>query len=196
MPPGTPLQRDAIVAAARDLIAAGGLESLSLRRLATKLGVTAPALYAHVHDKKDLLRAVAEVELGTLVERYAETAGDAPLARIRAHAHAYVGYSRSNPELFGVLFLFPPELSQSDLPDVVKLPAATRAFASAAEAVADAIAEGSIVTDDPLLVTLTLWAGAHGVATVLALGFGLPTELEDAMVDEMVDRLLAGFAPR
>jgi AcrR family transcriptional regulator len=196
MPPGTPLQRDAIVAAARDLIAAGGLDSLSLRRLATKLGVTAPALYAHVEDKRDLLRAVAEVELGELVERYAETADEAPIARIRAHAHAYVGYSRRNPELFSVLFLFPPELSASDLPEEVQLPAATRAFGSAAEAVADAIAEGSIVTDDPLLVTLTLWAGAHGVATVLGLGFGLPAELEDAMVDEMVDRLLAGYAPR
>ena len=54
------LHREAIVAAARELIVADGLEALSLRRLAARLGVTAPALYAHVRDKQDLLRAVAE----------------------------------------------------------------------------------------------------------------------------------------
>ena len=54
------LHREAIIAAARELIVADGLEALSLRRLAARLGVTAPALYAHVRDKQDLLRAVAQ----------------------------------------------------------------------------------------------------------------------------------------
>jgi hypothetical protein len=34
------------------------------------------------------------------------------------------------------------------------------------------------------------------VATVLQLGFGLPAELEERMIDEVTDRLLAGYAPR
>ena len=38
------LQREAIVAAARELVSTKGLEALSLRRLAANLGVTAPAL--------------------------------------------------------------------------------------------------------------------------------------------------------
>ena len=58
-----PLQRETIVEAARDLIITDGLEALSLRRLAGQLGVTAPALYAHVRDKQDLLRALAEVRV-------------------------------------------------------------------------------------------------------------------------------------
>mgnify|MGYP000523519977 CR=1 FL=1 len=58
-----------------------------------------------------------------------------------------------------------------------------------------AIAAGAIASDDPLLVALTLWSGTHGVATVLQLGFGLPPELEDAMIDEVTDRLLAGYRP-
>lgn len=189
-----PLQREAIIDAARDLIVTGGLEALSLRRLAAQLGVTAPALYAHVRDKKDLLRAVAEGEFARLVASYDGAPGD-PIERIRYHGKAYVAYAREHPELFQVMFLFPPELSPADLPDDVKLPAATAAFNSAASAVDDAIATGAIRTDDPLLVTLTLWAAVHGVATVLQLGFGLPTELEDAMVDEVTNRILAGYRP-
>jgi len=187
-----PLQRDAIVDAARDLVVTGGLDALSLRRLAAQLGVTAPALYAHVRDKKDLLRAVAEGEFDRLVAAYDGAPSD-PIDRIRYHGRAYVAYARENPELFQVMFLFPPELSSADLPDDMKLPAATQAFASAASAVHDAIASGDIKTDDPLLCTLTLWAAVHGVASVLQLGFGLPTELEDAMVDEVTNRILAGY---
>lgn len=190
-----PLQREAIVAAARDLIITGGLEALSLRRLAAQLGVTAPALYAHVRDKQDLLRSVAEGEFERLLASYADARDLDPLARIRFHGRAYVAYSRQNPELFRVMFLFPPELSPADVPAGVHLPAATVAFASAASAVDDAIAQGLIVTDDPLLVTLSLWAAVHGVATVLQLGFGLPPELEDAMIDEVTDKMLAGYRP-
>ena len=38
-----------------------------------------------------------------------------------------------------------------------------------------------------------LWSTVHGVATVLQLGFGLSRDLEDALVDEVIDRVLAGY---
>lgn len=181
------------MAAARSLIVADGLEALSLRRLAGHLGVTAPALYAHVRDKQDLLRALAEVEFDALVARFDDVTDPDPVARIKGHGRAYVRHARENPELFRVMFLFPPELSPASVPPGVELPGATRAFQVAAEAVEQAIAAGAIVSDDPLLVALTLWSGTHGVATVLQLGFGLPPDLEDAMIDEITDRLLAGY---
>ena len=190
-----PLQRDAIVAAARSLITTDGLEALSLRKLAAELGVTAPALYAHVRDKQDLLRALAEGEFDALVARFDAVDDADPIARIKGHGRAYVQHARENPELFRVMFLFPPELAPASVPADVELPGATRAFEAAAAAVEDAIATGAIAADDPLLVALTLWSGTHGVANVLQLGFGLPPELEDAMIDEVTDRLLAGYRP-
>jgi AcrR family transcriptional regulator len=190
-----PLQRDAIIAEARALIVADGLEQLSLRRLAARLGVTAPALYAHVRDKQDLLRALAEGEFDALVARFEEVADADPIERIKAHHRIYVRSARDNPELFRVMFLFPPDLAPASVPDGVELPGATRAFEVAAGAVDEAVAAGSLVADDALLVALTLWSGSHGVATVLQLGFGLPTELEDALIDEVADRLLAGYRP-
>ena len=63
------------------------------------------------------------------------------------------------------------------------------------ETVEAALGSGELVADDPLLLALTLWSGAHGVATVLQLGFDLPPELEDAMVDDITDRIIAGYRP-
>ena len=188
-----PLQREAIITAARELIIAGGLEALSLRRLAARLGVTAPALYAHVKGKSDLLRSLAEAEFDRLVTRFDAVTDADPVARIRGQARAYIAYARENPELFRVMFLFPPDLGTVDVSADVELPGATRAFNTAATAVMEAVASGAIVTDDALLLALTLWSGAHGVATVLQLGFDLPPELEDSLIDEITERILAGY---
>jgi TetR/AcrR family transcriptional regulator, tetracycline repressor protein len=57
------LTREAIVARALELGGAEGLEAVSLRRLASDLGVTPMALYRHVRDKQDLLNAMMEVVL-------------------------------------------------------------------------------------------------------------------------------------
>ncbi len=190
-----PLQREAIIEAGRQLVVTGGLEALSLRRLASQLGVTAPALYAHVRDKQDLLRAIAEIEFDRLVARFDAVSATDPVERIRAHGRAYVEHAREQPELFRVMFLFPPEAIPADVPDDAKLPGATKAFAAAAGTVEAALESGALVADDPLLLALTLWSGAHGVATVLQLGFDLPPELEDAMVDDITDRIIAGYRP-
>ncbi|BAK67936.1 TetR family transcriptional regulator [Sphingobium sp. SYK-6] len=53
------LTRDQIVAEAFRLLQEEGLESLSMRRLAARLDVQAPALYWHVADKAELLGLMA-----------------------------------------------------------------------------------------------------------------------------------------
>ena len=191
-----PLSREAIVAEARAMVQAGGLEALSLRRLATRLGVTAPALYAHVSSKRDLVRAVAEVEFDHLLARFDKIDTTDPLERIRAQSRAYVDHARENPELFQVMFVFPPDLGAAPLPEGVELPAATRAFTTALAAVEEAMDEGVIERADPVLVALTLWTANHGVAMALLLGLALPGDLEDALVDEVTGRLVLGWARR
>lgn len=187
------LTRQLVVDSARDIIVAGGLEALSLRGLAGQLGVTAPALYAHVRDKRDILQAIAEAEFAVLVARFRAVATADPVERIKGQNRAYVEHACDRPQLFRVMFLFAPEVPRADPPDGFTLAASTEAFTTAAAAVGDAIAVGVIVADDPLLVTLALWAGVHGVAMILQLELGLPHALEDALVDEVTDRILAGY---
>jgi len=54
------LDRDRLVAAAFALLEEDGLEGLSMRPLASRLGVQAPALYWHVADKSELLGLMAK----------------------------------------------------------------------------------------------------------------------------------------
>lgn len=188
-----PLRREAIIDAARTLIRKEGAEALSLRRLATHLGVTAPALYAHIQGKRDLLRAVAAAEFERLIERMESISDPDPLARLAAYSHAYVDQARDDPELFRVLFLFAPAIGAATLPEEVELPAATRAFAIPLAAVEEAMASGAIEGADPLVVALTLWTSTHGVAVSLQLGVDLPADVERQVVDETISRIIRGW---
>ncbi|MET8653942.1 MULTISPECIES: TetR/AcrR family transcriptional regulator [Nocardia] len=65
--PRTPLlSRDRIVAAALELADTEGLDAVSIRRLATALGVRGPSLYNHVATKDELLDAMVDTVLGTV----------------------------------------------------------------------------------------------------------------------------------
>jgi AcrR family transcriptional regulator len=192
------LRRAAIVEEARALISRDGLDALTLRRLAEQFSVSAPALYAHFHDKEDLLRAVAERQFDELMARYRDIDAAAdparPLDRVRAQCRNYVRLSQQDPELFRVMFLFPPDFGGVlAVPEGSELPAATRAFQAALGALEDAIAAGHLDAQDPLPVALTLWAGVHGVANILLLGLGLTPEAEDELVAEVSGRILRGY---
>lgn len=166
----TPLRREEIVDAARKMLADTDLESLSLRRLASSLGVTAPALYAHVEHKGDLLTAVAEQGFQELVEAFDSVEAADSMERLRAYGRAYVELAISDPGLFKVMFVFRPDPIPVPGADN-ELAAATTAFAMPALAIAEATESGEIHPDrDPLLTAMTLWTTTHGLATVLLLG--------------------------
>src|ERR687890_61871 len=59
-PARAPVTRAAIVAAAMDLLNEGGLELVSFRRIAARLQVSAPTLYWHVENKRQLMDLMAE----------------------------------------------------------------------------------------------------------------------------------------
>ncbi len=59
--PREPVSRDRAVRVAVDLADAGGLESLSMRRLAQALGVEAMSLYYHVKNKDDLIDGMVDL---------------------------------------------------------------------------------------------------------------------------------------
>jgi TetR/AcrR family tetracycline transcriptional repressor len=54
------VSRESVVHAALALLAEGGLESVSFRRIAKALGVSGPTLYWHVENKRQLMDLMAE----------------------------------------------------------------------------------------------------------------------------------------
>lgn len=186
------LTRESVVEATREMIIRSGLEALSLRKVAAELGVTAPALYAHFKGKLDLLQAVAEVEFQRLIRAFSEARREDPIDTIRAQSFAYVNYARENPQLFQAMFLFRPELTAEPRGD--ELPLATTAFNAGLEPVVAAIEAGILKDRDPLLIGLTIWTAAHGVATVILHGPDLGRAAEDALTSSVIDSVIEGLS--
>jgi AcrR family transcriptional regulator len=187
-----PLTRAAVIDATRALIATEGLEAVSLRKLAAGLGVTAPALYAHVTGKRDLLRGVAELEFAELITAFRQIDATDPIARLRSQSRVYIERALAEPGLFRVMFLFPPDLPLSDATGH-ELPLATMSFQLALEAVQAAMDSGALRPGDPTLAALTLFMATHGVADVLLLGFGFDDATRALLIDTAIDTVLAGL---
>jgi AcrR family transcriptional regulator len=62
------LSRDEIVGAAVALVERGGADALTMKALGAALGADPSAVYRHVEDKHELLRAVGDQLLGDVVE--------------------------------------------------------------------------------------------------------------------------------
>src|SRR5580692_2135605 len=75
--PAIPLDRKIILGHAFSILNELGLEGLTLRRLAARLGVQAPAIYWHFKNKRELLD-----EMGTQVFREALQEAPAPHAEL------------------------------------------------------------------------------------------------------------------
>jgi TetR/AcrR family transcriptional regulator, tetracycline repressor protein len=72
------LTKTAIVQAALDLLDEAGMDGLTVRALASRLGVQAPALYWHVRGKRDLLDEMATLIWRQIGDVMAALPGDLP----------------------------------------------------------------------------------------------------------------------
>jgi AcrR family transcriptional regulator len=62
-----PLSRESIVAAAIEIADTDGLEAVSIRRLATKLGARPMSLYSHIERKGDLIDLMVDEVMGLAI---------------------------------------------------------------------------------------------------------------------------------
>jgi AcrR family transcriptional regulator len=99
--------RHALVAAAVALIEEQGLEAVSVRALARRLGVSPGAPFRHFPSRTALLTAVAEEAQDRLMEAVALAQGQAPAADpldvFRAIGEGFLRWAFSNPTHFQVI---------------------------------------------------------------------------------------------
>jgi AcrR family transcriptional regulator len=149
---------DEIVAAAIAVIdESDDPASLTLRGVARRAGVTAPAIYAHFPDLGaviDGLLAASFDELQSAVQ--AGRDGQAsPAAALIAAGYAYVGFAWHHPGRYRLMFA-----AGGYAPDAVDT------FTLVEEAIASCAEAGVSASDDPHVDTWLLWAALHGVATL------------------------------
>src|SRR6186997_1557994 len=98
--------RRALLDAAFKLVRKEGLEALTLREVARKVGVTHAAPYHHFESREVLLDVMADEAFEALdVAMVAAIAGlDAPTERLLAVGRAYIDHARAHPEHTEVMF--------------------------------------------------------------------------------------------
>jgi len=189
MRPG--LTRSSIVDAARDLLVAEGLDAVSLRRIASHLGVTAPALYAYVTDKRDLLRAIAAMEVGKLLREFDAVDAHNPTDRLDELAQRYMQFARSNSEVFRAIFLTRPELTAEAFEGEPAL--ATKILDRVTDTMRAALDGRAESENDVVLASLTLWSSVHGAVVMLMAGPRLHPDDEEQLVATVTGAALRGL---
>lgn len=158
--------RAAILAAAVELLAEEGQDAFSLRAVAARCGMTAPAMYRHFLDREALLaaaRAAARHRVARGLLRAARP-GDAPIAALRRTGEAYLRIADRQPHLYRALFLSAPDGPRPDPGTAAAMP--ENGFGVLVERVRAAQAAGLRSREDAVGVALTLWAAVHGLAAL------------------------------
>ena len=169
-----------IVTTARDLAEAEGWDSVTTRRLADRIEYSQPVLYSHFKGKDAIMAAVAVegfAEIAALLRAARTEASTAPAA-LAAVVSAYVDFAERHPALYDAMFVHTVDL-QFARPET---PAALgEAFGAIREAVRPFIGDG----DDLDVPTEVLWAGLHGLVTLMR-GGRLPRETHERRVALLV----------
>lgn len=157
---------DACVAEALEIIAQRGLEALSLREVARRVGVSHQAPYRHYPTRDHLLaevmrrcfREFADVLRGR--ERF-----DAPLDNMHGLGRAYLRFAVEQPLKYRLMFGTP-------WPDAADHPELVRDARCAFDVLRCALRElfeasGEVEEDRVALDAMFVWSSMHGLATIL-----------------------------
>ena len=143
-----------ILDAARELLVDGGIEAVTMRRIADRVGIKPPSLYKHFRDKRALEVLLIADTLAGLAETL-EAAGPA----LEDVARAYRGFALENPQRYRLATERP--LPRDDLPPGLEARAAAPILAA---------------LGDPELARAA-WAFAHGMV-VLELAARFPGDAD------------------
>jgi AcrR family transcriptional regulator len=155
---GDSLRTDLLDAAA-DLIGSHGeMESVSLRAVARRAGVSPTAVYRHFDDHVELLHEAVDHCWSTFYEqlRTAHDSSDDPYIAFRNMGDAYIAYALAHPGQYRVLFSAKVDLGDGDAPGGLA------AFQLLVDAVSKMLAMGSDGRD-PFFVAVQVHTWIHGI---------------------------------
>jgi len=172
-----------LIDAAAQLIAEQGVDALTLREVAQRVGVSRMAPYRHFDDKSALLAAVAQEGLRKLTSYlmtvHEQTAAE-PIDKLRAMGVAYVRYATAHPAYYRVMFgpFFDdkqayPELYQD----------ATACFNVLVQMLVTCQQTGPVRLSEPVQLAQIVWAQVHGLSMLLI--DGQLAAMGSAPVDEL-----------
>ncbi len=188
--------RTALLTEAASMIAAGGVASVTMRALATRLGVSRAAAYRHFEDKNALLVAVAAAGFDRLNRRLQALDAGAPrsgIERFRRMGEAYVHFALENPAHYRLMY-GKEALARGNLPELEE----------PANALLDQLIatirlhqrSGTIKRQDPRTLAYVAWSAVHGLASLVIEGQMQATDNIEGLIRQTTRTLLDGMRAR
>lgn len=159
--------REACLAEALAIIDAEGVEHLSLREVARRLGVSHQAPYKHFPSRDHILAEIVTRAFDSFA-RHLDTRPrrDDPHEDLAAMGRAYLDYARAHPLQYRLMF-------GDLLPDLKKHPDMMRQAKHAFALLSDGVRRVTALAADPRTETdvaldaLFVWSSVHGLARIL-----------------------------
>jgi len=188
--------RQEILDAATELFVRDGYENVSMRRIADKIEYSPTTIYIYFKDKAELLDQVCKETFSRLVLRLSkimEQPGD-PVERLKRGLVAYIEFGLENSHQYRATFMMPfPEgfdhekYHREDSPGM-------QAFAFLIRGIGDCVKAGKVKALNVELAAQTLWAGVHGITSLLITHQTFPWVGREKVIHSTVDTLVAGLA--
>ena len=203
------LSRESIVAAALDVLDEQGIDGVTVRAVAARLDVKAPALYWHVRNKQELLD-----EMGTEIQRRVNAAADLGRVTGRSRREYLAGYARAlrteylahrdGARTFSGTRLASPEVLRAQEPWFESWTAAGLDLADAIDAgeVVTAFVVGFVIEEqerrqsDDARYSLATRDAALGAGAPLAMAAGHARRGAEERFERQLDLVLAGLDAR
>lgn len=164
-------QRDAIVAAARRIVATDGTAAVTMRRVADAIDYSPASLYAHFANREALLAALCAEGMHALratLDAAAATLATEPRTRLVALGEAYVAFALERPQTYRLMFMQNETLTKA----VFETAASSgddgaRALALFTACFEELIGAGVLPrTADPASLCEASWTAVHGIASL------------------------------
>ena len=161
--------RELIVDVARELFVARGVEAVTMREIAKRIGYSATSIYLHFADKDAVLRAICDTDflaLATSLKNILQIAN--PIERLHAMGRGYAAFALTHPNHYRMMFMTERTPCDPAASSLQQNNAEQDAYFQLKSVVSDVYAAGCFRADlhDADLIAQTIWAGMHGVCAL------------------------------
>lgn len=164
-------RREEILDAAQSLFAQKGVHAVSTRQIAEIAGISQPALYAYFTTKDDIAAELCVRAFAILGQRMADArVGYTPTTEnFDRCLRVYIDFGLDHPDAYRVAFMLEKSVDGSFLEKTGGKPMAAgkEVFQVFVEMVGELHAGGLMAGDDVMAATQSLWAGLHGLVSLL-----------------------------
>ncbi len=158
-----------ILDAARELFVVKGVEAVTMREIAKRIGYSATSIYLHFADKEAILRAICDTDFLALASSLKDIMQIAdPVERMQALGHGYATFALTHPNHYRMMFMTAHAPIDPDRSVIQQNSAEQDAYFQLKTVVGAVYAAGRFREDlhDVDLIAQTIWAGVHGVCSL------------------------------